>query len=180
MKTGDENCWLSETFDDLEYPRAMESASPPILRVWVKAWLMYFAVADSMLTAAVNLGLLPQFVFLPYLADGAGRVLGHLLKNAGSFGYPADPQPVFPGIWALLAQLVAYPLLIGMCAIKAQYLTNLVVDSLGTSGPLQDTIDTVSAALGIQSKEGKDKVEMALEARAGNRDFLPVILVVLN
>ena len=42
--------------------------------VWVKAWLLYFAVADSMLTVAVNLGLLPQFVFVPYLIDGAGRM----------------------------------------------------------------------------------------------------------
>jgi len=53
--------------------------------VWVKAWLLYFAVADSMLTVAVNLGLLPQFVFVPYLIDGAGRmnpVIG-VLPSAG-------------------------------------------------------------------------------------------------
>lgn len=108
--------------------------------VWVKAWLLYFAVADSMLTVAVNLGLLPQFVFVPYLIDGAG-------------------------IWALLVQVVAYPLLIGFSAVKAQYLTNIFMDSLGpgSPGPLQDTVDTVAMALGIQSKEGKEKVISALQ-----------------
>ena len=55
-------------------PPAIDSNGSSILMVWVKAWLLYFAVADSMLTVAVNLGLLPQFVFVPYLIDGAGRV----------------------------------------------------------------------------------------------------------
>ena len=45
-----------------------------LVQIWSKAWLLYFAMADSMLTVAVNLGLLPQFIFLPYLADGAGIV----------------------------------------------------------------------------------------------------------
>lgn len=118
----------------------MDSNGSSILMVWVKAWLLYFAVADSMLTVAVNLGLLPQFVFVPYLIDGAG-------------------------IWALLAQVVVYPLLIGFSAIKAQYLTNIFMDSLGpgSPGPLQDTADTIAMALGIQSKEGKEKVISALQ-----------------
>ena len=44
------------------------------------------------------------------------------------------------GIWALLAQVVVYPLLIGFSAIKAQYLTNIFMDSLGpgSPGPLQE------------------------------------------
>jgi len=117
-------------------PAAVVDGLLQLAKLWSKAWLLYFAMADSMLSVAINLGLLPQFVFVPYLADGAGA-------------------------WAFLAQLVAYPLLIGFSAIKAQYLMNIVTESF-SQDPLKETRDTIAAAFGIQSEESKDKITLLL------------------
>lgn len=74
------------------------------LRSWVKAWLCYTGILDAFLSVAIYLSMMPQYVSLPYVA--------------------AEKAPV-P---AILAQSVAYPLLMTIVAGKAQILLSLVAE----------------------------------------------------
>lgn len=73
-------------------------------RHWVKAWLCYVGILDAFLSVAIYMSMMPQYVFLPYVAAEQATVA------------------------AVLAQVVAYPLLMTIVAGKAQILLSLVAE----------------------------------------------------
>ncbi|CAK9042982.1 unnamed protein product [Durusdinium trenchii] len=107
---------------------------------WLTGWLCYIGLFNAVLSVAMYLSTLPQYVTLQSLAAGEATFL------------------------AVLAQLIGYPFVVALVAVKAQLLMNIMLEALTNPGDRRTILEGTAEILQSAFKlEDTDKVRILLQ-----------------
>lgn len=107
---------------------------------WLTGWLCYIGLFNAVLSVAMYLSTLPQYVTLQSLAAGEATFL------------------------AVLAQLTGYPFVVALVAVKAQLLMNIMLEALTNPGDRRTILEGTAEILQSAFKlEDTDKVRILLQ-----------------
>ncbi|CAK9009123.1 unnamed protein product, partial [Durusdinium trenchii] len=138
------------SMDQSEARKAASHEWPATVAQWVfslgRGWFAYIAEFDVWLSLSGVTAIMPQFVTLPLLAGGQGVV----------------------NVAALVIQLVAYPLMLGVGALKAQVLQTMVATFIRNPGSeFTETAELIVKALQLSPQKGSQKAVAVEKALVG-------------